>query len=1036
MQIHDLGRLEIESAPGRPAAVVVGTKQIALLSALCAMRGTRVSFELLREAAWGERAAVADATIENHVWRLRRRMEPGVSAARSCLRHEEGGYRLDLPPEAVDSALFEALSDAAREARLRTDHHRVQDLCERALALWRGDPFLSIVHAPRFEMVVARLVEIRAQLEERRVDALLALGDTEQAALDGARLTTLYPFRENLWAQRMIALVRLGRVEEALSVFQRVRSVLREELGLDPGHRLQDLQLSIVTQGETDPHPPLSDPTPAFARPPEQPWPLLGRRAETALMTTAVRGGRTLVVQGAGGVGRTRMLEEAIRIAQEADIAVLRFVGTRSAADVPLGVIADLVSPDARSADRLGMLQVCAATLRERASGRPLLVCVDDAHLLDDSSAALILHLASTGDIRVGLTVKSGEPLPDAVRALVHDTKAQQVRLEPLDEPDTAQLLEDVLGAPADELLHRWAYRTTGGNAFHTVSLARAVHDDPAVRLWEGRWIAERVPSVPPSLGALVQDELERLDAPSRDLVDRLALAEPMRLAALDEDGRDAALLVALEKQGLVIVEDHGRELRVALAHPLVSAALRETLPPLRARQVRRDLIARFAARPGLAPDERLRLATWRMETGQPGGIAQTVGAAELALSFNDPGLALRLLGQLTDGADGAGAVDVDVRLLQAQAHMMRSEHDEAAVALQGVEPALHTPEQGAVYLEAQIEIGRFGHSRLDDLPDLFARAVRWWPGDADWARLVERLRLRDEIFETQTGADGIERVATASESARLGSLYYSGRTAEARAMSVRVVRDPPLLTLDEVASAAIAARVELDRGDDLDGFEHRFTRMRALGYDADDPAAIGIATSKLADLRLLQGHADQALELYEEAARHWERRDRIGLRASAWVGIAIAAAQQGDATSSRAALHRAHDIAGDIPRAHLVPNLARADAVCAVVDGDPAAATAHLDSAILRLLASPMHVARLHYERVLLGLGVDADVVRALRTAAAAADSPLMNLYAMHGESLLGGDADGLREVSRRLRALGVVAYAESALVDAARLD
>lgn len=1035
MQIHDLGRLEIGSEPGRAAVAVVGAKQIALLSGLCVLRGTRVSYELLREAAWGEQAAVADATIENHVWRLRRAIQPGVSAARSCVRHEDGGYRLDLPPESVDSALFEVLVDASREAALRTEHHRVLELCARAGALWRDDPFVSIAQAPRFETAVGRFAELRAQLEERRVDALLALGDAEQAAIEGARLTASHPFRENLWAQRMTALVRLGRTEEALAVFQRVRSVLREELGLDPGRRLQELQRAIIAQEDPDPRPPTSSASPwvrAAARSPQQPWPLVGRQAESASVAAAVRDGRVLVLRGTAGVGRTRMLEEALRAARDAGSTVLRFVGTRSAASVPLGVFADLVPPDARGTDRLSLLQSCAAVLRERACGHPLLIGVDDAHLLDESSAALLLHLASADDIGVALTVKTEESAPDAIDALVRDADTHLVPLEPLDEQPAGRLFEHVLGGPADELLRRWAHRTARGNPFYIVALARGLRDDETVHQHDGRWIAESVPPIPPSLASLVQGALERLDAPLRDLVDRLALAEPMRVAALDAD---ATLLVELEQQGLVVVEDRGHEQRVALAHPLFAAVLRETLPPLRARQVRRDLIARFVRREGLAPDERLRLATWRMQTGEAGSASETIDAAALALSFNDPGLTLRLLAPFDDGTGAEARGDVDVRLLRAQAHILRRDLDEAATALQGVEPVLRTSEQGAVYLEAQVEIGRFGRSQLDDPPALFERAARWWPGDGDWVRLVERLRLRDAIFEAQAVAETIDEETEPSESTRLGAFYYSGRLIQARALAAQIVREPPLLTLDEVASAAIAARVELDRGDELDRLESWLSRMRALAYDADDPAAAGIAAAKIADLRMLQGEAAQARELYAEAARQWERRDPIALRASAWSGISVASAQLGDAEAAFRALLRLREIAGETLRAHLVPYVATAEAAYAASVGDSAAATAHLDRAVARLAASPMHLARLHYERVLLGLGIDAAVAQAVRAATDASDSPLMRLYALHADALVRGDADGLRKASQGFGALGVAAYAQRALVDAARL-
>ncbi len=1028
--------MEVEALAGGPPVVITGAKQVALLSALCALAGERVSRDLLREAGWGDDPGVTDATLENHIWRLRKTIEPAVPASDSCIVHESGGYRIALPIGSIDSERFGALADDARQAARRAEYGRARELCEGALRLWRGDAFRVAAHVPGIQAAIDRLTETRAQLEERRVDALLALGETEQAALDAAQLTTRNPFREHLWAQRMTALARLGRVEEALSTYRAVRAVLREELGIDPGRELRELQRAIIAQEEAvSPVAGAAEVT-ATARTEtwtDPAWPLIGRVAETEGIADALTTGNVVVIDGPAGVGRTRLLDEAARIARDSGATVLRFVGTRSAPTVPLGVFADVVPLGARADDPLILLQRCGQALRAQASGGRIVLCVDDAQLLDDPSAALLLHLAGIQDITIALTVRTREPRPDAITALLRRAGTRVVEIGALDEGEAARLLESALGGSADPFLHRWAYRTTRGNAFHLVELVRGLRHEGSVRREGTRWVADRVPPLPASLGELVQSALERLEPDSRDAIDRLALAEPIRLTALDEDG---ALMPALEAQGLVSVEGTGSELRAVLAHPLFSAVLRELLPPLRAHRLRLDLIARFRAHSGLTADERLRLAQWRMDVGDAGDLPEVVAAARLALASNDPALSLQLLAQAgEDDSQDEPSVDVDVRLLRARAHVLRREHGEAAVALLSVEPALRTPEQAAAYVETQLEVTRFGRAMVDDLPALFLRAASWWPGDEEWTRRIGALRLRDVVFENQAGAAEPGPSGAVPDSARLGALYYAGRTTEARALWAQLAQDPPFLTLDAATAAAIGARNELDRGDALAALETRLVTMRTTGYDVDDPAAIGIATAKLADLRMLQAEPGEACALYSEAARQWERRDPIALRASAWAGIAISASQLGDRELSGRAIGTMREIAGETPRAHLVPYVAHAEAVLAVHAARPADATALLDAAVVRLAASAVHTARLHYERVLLGLPIDDASLAALRKAAEASDSPLMHLYQAHARALAQRDAHALHDVGARFRALGVIAYARRAEADAVRL-
>jgi hypothetical protein len=111
-----------------------------------------------------------------------------------------------------------------------------------------------------------------------------------------------------------------------------------------------------------------------------------------------------------------------------------------------LGAVAGLAPAGVRAEEPLHQFQLCIAALRERALTQPLVLGVDDAHLLDPSSAALVLHMAQTRTAFVLVTVRVGERCPDAIVALWKDLEAPRLELQQLSEDETAELLEAALG--------------------------------------------------------------------------------------------------------------------------------------------------------------------------------------------------------------------------------------------------------------------------------------------------------------------------------------------------------------------------------------------------------------------------------------------------------------------------------------------------------------------------------------------------------------------------------------------------------------
>ena len=199
----------------------------------------------------------SSSTLDSHVWRLRNVLEPGRARGEpaTVLLREPGGYRLVAAPEQVDSLRFAVLADDT--LRLLSDGQAARALrrCEEALQLWRGRPFGAVADEPWARPAVARLEELRAQVRERHIAAMLAIGDPERALVELTSAIADDPLRERLWVQRMLAYHRTGRTDRALATYQEARSLFRAELGIEPGGELRALQAQILAGDAAPPVP-------------------------------------------------------------------------------------------------------------------------------------------------------------------------------------------------------------------------------------------------------------------------------------------------------------------------------------------------------------------------------------------------------------------------------------------------------------------------------------------------------------------------------------------------------------------------------------------------------------------------------------------------------------------------------------------------------------------------------------------------------------------------------------------------------------
>jgi len=244
-------------------------KQRALLALLLLHANEVVSSERLVEELWaGEPPASARKVLTVYVSQLRKALAPAgeTGEAVEVLVTRPGGYLLAPAADRLDLARFLTLVEEARRLR-GVDEAGAAEALRRALALWRGPPLAEFAYEPFAQVELGRLEELRLATLEERFDVELALG--LHAALVGElqALVAEQPLRERLHGQLMLALYRSGRQAEALEVYQQLRHVLVEELGIEPTQTIRELERAILTQDAAlDLAVPARRPAPASAR--------------------------------------------------------------------------------------------------------------------------------------------------------------------------------------------------------------------------------------------------------------------------------------------------------------------------------------------------------------------------------------------------------------------------------------------------------------------------------------------------------------------------------------------------------------------------------------------------------------------------------------------------------------------------------------------------------------------------------------------------------------------------------------------------
>jgi DNA-binding SARP family transcriptional activator len=853
-----LGPLEVRD--GDRLVALRGAKQRLLLSMLLLHANEVVSNEALIDAIWNEKPPeTARKALQMHISQLRKLLDPDRTRDEPVIVTRAPGYLLHAEADQLDCARFE---EALVEAERAGGPREVGESLRAALALWRGPALANVELSDAVRGDVARLDELRLQATEDRIDTDLALGHHAAAIPQLEALVAEHPLRERLRAQLMLALYRSGRQAEALAAYRDARRLLVDELGIEPGRDLRELEASILAQ---DPDLEPSEPAAADES-------LVGRHRELAALLPVVDAalagsGAMVLIGGESGIGKSRLADAlathadargaAVAVGRcweaggapafwpwvqalggyvrHADQRALRSQlgpeGAELAAIVP--ELAELV-PAAAVGDteggRFRLFAAIAAFLRGAASERPLALFLDDLQVADPPSLLLLRFMAAElGGARLLIVgcyrdTEADTTLTATLPELGRERSVRLVRLSGLGLDDTARLLELTTGEALPRELVERVHERSDGNPLFALETGRLLAAEDVLQ-------GEPLPvpaGVTEAIGRRLQTRSERCrqvlvlaSAIGREFgVQALA-----RASGLDED----ELLDALEEAeaARLIEAVPAASGRLRFSHMLTRDALYDGLSVARRMRLHRQLGEVFEALYARNPDAHL---------------------AELAHHY------------LLVGSQGAAkAIDYTTRAGHRAASLLA--YEEAARHYKSALEVLEASGSGDYALTCEL---------LLSLGEVLSRA-----GEEDESKAA--LRRAAALAEQEGRPDQFARAA----------LSYGGRFSWARAST-----DPDLVPLLERALTAIGdddprirarllARLAGARRDDRRPDHRQALAQQAveIASELGDPETLAVA---------LDGHwnaiegpdsADEGLALTERVIKLWEQvgdKDRL----------------------------------------------------------------------------------------------------------------------------------------------------------------
>jgi DNA-binding CsgD family transcriptional regulator len=402
-------------------------------------------------------------------------------------------------------------------------------------------------------------------------------------------------------------------------------------------------------------------------------WPLTGRDEEFAVISELVNGAeyRGVVLAGRAGVGKSRLAREAVSAAADGGWSVRHVAATASGRSVPLGAFAQWT--DDVDGSPLVLARRVIGALTAGGDGKRLLVFVDDAHMLDELSALVVHQLVLQRAAVVIATVRTGQQAPDAITALWKDGLLRRLEIQPLSRSECEDLLQCALGLRPDPDCADRMWRLTAGNVLFLRQLAE--QEQSAGRLvgigGRCRWLGS--PEISPSLVDVVENQIGAVAANVRDVVDLVAVGEPIEWHCLSMLVDQSAIEEAEQRELIRTDVDS-----VYVGHPMYAEVRMKQCGPLRLRRLR-GLVA-SAMKDGSGPANTVRRGLLWLESDlapDPQVLADAATAASSLLDFD-------LAARLSRAADAAG-VGVEARVQLAYNLLMSQKGDAAAEAIDSI---------------------------------------------------------------------------------------------------------------------------------------------------------------------------------------------------------------------------------------------------------------------------------------------------------------------------------------------------------------
>ncbi len=782
----------------------------------------------------------------------------------------------------------------------------------------------------------------------------------------------------------------------------------------------------------------------------------MGRTAELNRLRVAVTGaeGCGILFTGSAGIGKSRLLRQGVDALPGDEYAVWWIAASATTAAMPFGGLVQVLPVEQpQGLSPAGILRWAVEVLQQQAAGRRIVLAVDDAHLLDPPSAALVHLVARSENACVVGTLRDGEQIPLPIRALWTDGLVEHAELSPLAPTETAGLLAAILGGPVDGGSSDRLGRLSAGNPLLLRELVHAAQGSEELTERYGIWTWTGRLELAPNLTELIDIRIGQLSPGVRAVVELVAFGEPLGLRLLDK-AVDQTDVETAEERGLITMVKSDRRLDVRLAHPLYGEVVRRQCPVSRTRRLQAHLAELLEGVGKQRREDLLRVAVWRLDSGTAQNPSMLVAAAVQAFARYDVPLATRLARAALDAGGGFDAAELLATIL-----MFADRPAEALGVLDAVDTATADEERLSRWLTARGMVSYWGLSqestveeiarRGTELTDLAAQArIRAFEAIMRLHRLdaSSALRLAQGVLDrpaASVAARELARCAIAHLQAVQGQLYRSATAVDlvqAKAASWRA--DMPYLQL----AVELARGTRLALSGDLAGID---TLVADEFADLADAGDFRLGSGYLAILRAyaarLRGRSDAALQAALGAC---------AVLATSRVYAGLAQAERAQAAALRGDARQATEAMAEADRLHapsmavLYPWLEQARAAALAADGDLPGATTKLHELVDRLRADGFagHETLALHDLVRLGAaaaptgptcsdGSRRTVAQRLAELSEQVDGDLPPLLARHARAAVDGSTEQLLAVADDFMELGLALPAAEATAGAVQL-